>query len=486
MQKLKLFIHCILLATTPTLLAYPQTHVKLQVTNYGYQQETEEWVPPTTYDGIMQMLEDLESGELERRYSPLQLERVNNYLATLAKEGILPDEIEEEATLEEDTYDLIYGEDSAFELARYLENSSEYMIIPAVFNGYSGYNMAQCGKISHAWKKTKKFVKKHKKAIIIGAVVVVAVTVVAVAVVVASSASAAAAAAGAAGAAAGAGAGSLDDSSSESKEEPPSTPIETPPPIDAKEVPTLKAAIGEHVSSFKEFLVEDKAAQQATSPNGWDEISLSEKAREVGANLAHRAFDEITDLVKVVPQLCEEVKEIGAKFLPESLTRPNSEETGSAIENYENLIARGHQVIDKVFSTDQAELFTAEAKANDPLNHFAVGVIPVPGVFSSGKFNVKELTDAGKVIDRGGFTKAGRGLTKHGYREGSVFPKPLGNPAQVNEQGQKMLESILNHPEKKVVYKNTSSFGEVMDIHAPGIGGARFNSSGEMIGFLEP
>ncbi len=75
---------------------------------------------------------------------------------------------------------------------------------------------------------------------------------------------------------------------------------------------------------------------------------------------------------------------------------------------------------------------------------------------------------------------------KHGYREGSIFPKPNGNPAQVNEQGQKMLESILNHPEKKVVYKTTSNFGEVMDVHAPGVGGARFNSSGEMIGFLEP
>jgi len=163
----------------------------------------------------MAMLENLESGELERRYSPIQLERINDYIATLAKEGILPDEPKEVYELEEDTYDLIYGEDSVFQLTRYLENSYEYMIIPAVLNGYSGYDIVQCGKISNAWKKTKKFCKRHKKAIIIGAVVIVAVTVAAVAVKAASSAGIASAAAGVAGAAAGAG--SSDSGHSESK-----------------------------------------------------------------------------------------------------------------------------------------------------------------------------------------------------------------------------------------------------------------------------
>jgi len=79
-------------------------------------------------------------------------------------------------------------------------------------------------------------------------------------------------------------------------------------------------------------------------------------------------------------------------------------------------------------------------------------MIPFPGIFSGGKFNVKRLADAGKAIDRGGFTKAGRDLMKHGYREGSVFPKPQGNSAQVN---------------------------------AHGLGGARYSASGEFIGFLE-
>lgn len=161
-------------------------------------EQEKQWVHPNTYDEIIRMLEDLESGELEKKYSPIQLGRVNDYIATLAKEGILPNEFEEECELEKDTYDLMYGEDSAFQLTHYLENSHECMITPAVLDGYSGYDIIQCGKINKAWKNTKKFCKKHKKAIIIGAVVVVAVTVVAVAVVAASSASAASAAGAAA------------------------------------------------------------------------------------------------------------------------------------------------------------------------------------------------------------------------------------------------------------------------------------------------
>jgi len=61
--------------------------------------------------------------------------------------------------------------------------------------------------------------------------------------------------------------------------------------------------------------------------------------------------------------------------------------------------------------------------------------------------NIDRLVAAGKEMDRGGLTKAGRGLAKHSGRDGSIFPKPLGNPVQINEQGQKILEMILNHPD---------------------------------------
>jgi hypothetical protein len=191
----------------PSLFTYPQNplpYAPFQIGHAEYSQETKEWTRPTTYDAILQMLEDLESNLLETKYSPTQLCQINEFLAFLAKEGSFPKEDEEKAALEKDIYDLLYGEDSGFQLMHYLENSSQYKIIPAVFNSYLDYDIIQCGKISKAWKKTKKFVKKHKKAIIITAAVIgaAAATVAVIAISSASAASAATAMVGAAGAAA--------------------------------------------------------------------------------------------------------------------------------------------------------------------------------------------------------------------------------------------------------------------------------------------
>ena len=124
-------------------------------------------------------------------------------------------------------------------------------------------------------------------------------------------------------------------------------------------------------------------------------------------------------------------------------------------------------------------------EVNDPMNDFAIGVIPlpvgIPKVFS----NTNNLIKAGNEIDRAGFTKAGRGLMKHGYREESVFSKPLGNPSQINAQGQKVLESILYHPERECIFYESSRMGKTVDIYAPNIGGVRYSLEGEFIGFLE-
>lgn len=63
---------------------------------------------------------------------------------------------------------------------------------------------------------------------------------------------------------------------------------------------------------------------------------------------------------------------------------------------------------------------------------------------------------------------------KHGYRKGSNFPKPLGNPAQINARGQQVLETILNHPERTYTIRKTGRLGKTVDIFSPE-GGARFS-----------
>ncbi len=194
---------------------------------------------------------------------------------------------------------------------------------------------------------------------------------------------------------------------------------------DANAAPTIKATIDEQIREYKEFLIEDQLAQHSHPSEEWNDLTFLEKAREVGAHFAHQAYQEVTELFSVLPQFCDEIKDLGSKLLPETLMPPNNELIGDPQVNFENLMAKAHNAIDTLFATNQGDLFTAETRANDPINNFAIGLIPFPGVFSGGKINVKKLSNAGKVIDRGGFTKAGRNLMKHGYREGSVFPKPL-------------------------------------------------------------
>lgn len=296
--------------------------------------------------------------------------------------------------------------------------------------------------------------------------------------------------------AAGAGTAGAASSKSDKEKQPSSSnpSVSSTPPSDysiveaVDEAPVLKAAIYEQIDSFKAFISEDEAIQQLVTPQGLDELSFAEKAREAGAFFAHQAYEEVSELVSFVPQLCEELKDVGARILPDSLSLPNDDLPVAPKENYENLVATGHAVIDTVFSTDQADLYTAEVKGNALANEYAIGMIPLPGMISSnGVINVKKFSNLGKVADRAGFTKAGRGSMKHGYRKGSVFSKPVGNPSQVNQHGQQALESILNHPEKKVVQYTNKLYGPVIEIEAPKLGGVRFNGDGtEMMGFLEP
>ena len=65
--------------------------------------------------------------------------------------------------------------------------------------------------------------------------------------------------------------------------------------------------------------------------------------------------------------------------------------------------------------------------------------------------------------------------------EGMIPP----DPQQVNELAEKILEEILNHPEKKMIQGELQRFGNVVDIYEPSGRGARYSAAGEFIGFLE-
>jgi len=123
---------------------------------------------------------------------------------------------------------------------------------------------------------------------------------------------------------------------------------------------------------------------------------------------------------------------------------------------------------------------TSEIKALEELNTLSATTEKIGG------FSVSELSRSAGVIDKGSLTKAGRALQKHGDRIGSIFPKATGEAVAKNAQGQSIVDSILKDPKKTVLLQNTGRFGQVIDIMSAEGKGLRYDSNGNLIGFLEP
>lgn len=103
--------------------------------------------------------------------------------------------------------------------------------------------------------------------------------------------------------------------------------------------------------------------------------------------------------------------------------------------------------------------------------------------------SIEDLSESGKALDPadkcGKLSKAGRALAKHnpakgGKRADEPYPPATGTPEQINDQGQQILDDILNDPNKTVLKNPNGSF-EVQS----GNQGARFDPAGNFTGFLK-
>lgn len=346
MKKFRIVAHFLFLLVIPSLFAqpcHPSPIHKISEYDSPYPQSSETWLRPTSYDEIIQMLEDIESGALERRYSPMELHKVNEYLSTLAEEGLLPGEWEKEAILEEDIEELLYGQESGIQLATYLGNNQGFHVFPAYMSELSRYDVIQCGKISKAWKKTKQFTKKHKKAIIIGAVIVAVTTVVVVAVV-ATGGTAAGPIATAATAVAGASADSYSSSHSDESSH------EVPKPL--PETPLIQTVIEEHKTQIKEQIAQEAFFPSVRTPSV--DLSWEETGRVVAPVYAHETFNTLNREYAHHPQFSQELEAI--KSSAPSLF-PNDTK-GSPLEY-------AHHEIDQKFSSNYASHFSTSNTPND-------------------------------------------------------------------------------------------------------------------------
>ncbi len=473
MRFRRLFTCLVILLTTSSIAAYPLAEVPIfTVRSHSSSkknpilQKLKRDEPIHSYDEVVNLLKEIENGALEKHCSEDDLFRVNQFLVKLAQEGVISNDILEKYRLACDIQEL-FEESPIYEYA--LSDGEECFIVPQFYPDDAQFVLCKSS-LSKKWKKVRKFVKKHKKAIIIGAAVVVATAVVIYT-------------CGAATPAAVAGVNETiksqkEDKKTESEDATASNNDSSNDPINSEsfgpkiieflESNTMRAEAG---LLIKERMAESGVLQTLVHSSTNEEPHFVEVVREVTSNITHEIYDEIV------------------KFIPPPLDLPNlayPPKEGSIISRQEfrdEFVAAGHQIIDQVFFTDQADLYRPE---NQSINKPLIGMIPLPSGIAGLFGDFKTLLEAGKAADRAGFTVAGRALMKHGNRAGSVFPKPSGNPAAMNEHGQKILETILSHPERQMIQKQVKVLGEVVDIHAPGVGGVRYTPQGEMVGFLEP
>jgi RHS repeat-associated protein len=95
---------------------------------------------------------------------------------------------------------------------------------------------------------------------------------------------------------------------------------------------------------------------------------------------------------------------------------------------------------------------------------------------------------AAAAPDRGGLTKAGRSLTKHGTgaRKGnSKFPAAKGSATQINQQAQDIVDDILTNPGTTQTQSYRGRFGNTVEFSDPSGRGLVFKANGEFLFFKE-
>lgn len=172
MRKLKLLLHCYLLLATTTLLALPNNSfycVNLKPADLCSQAAIPTDIQSITYDQIIHLLQEIEERDLENKCSPEQLEQINQFLALLAIEGILPNDDEEEASITEDVQELLEYRENPLQQAFLSGKYEQGAFVPTILNINQHGVVIPCGWIKKSWKSTKAFVKKHKKVILCNA-----------------------------------------------------------------------------------------------------------------------------------------------------------------------------------------------------------------------------------------------------------------------------------------------------------------------------
>lgn len=243
-----------------------------------------------SYDEVVDLLSRIESELFYESYSLHELDQINQFISFLAMEGSVGSEKVEM----KNAIASLFRSDTTHYAS--LDSNVEYTAIPAIYVE-GAQDVVLCKNwFKKQWSQTKSFVKKHKKAIIIGTIVVVTVAVVVVAAVAISSAAASAAVATGGALASGDPSTASPGSSSTKNDR-----------YSASSNESFASSLEDQVSTFKETVAQEQFA--AVSPSSG--ISLEDNGRIVGSLFAHKTVDSIANDFAHNPSLANELRDLG-------------------------------------------------------------------------------------------------------------------------------------------------------------------------------
>ncbi|MCC6127601.1 MAG: hypothetical protein IT584_00135, partial [Chlamydiae bacterium] len=286
-------VHFALLITTSTWAIQPVSEPR-EIVQQTFQETIQ--IPDLrtlSYDEVVDLLALVESDSFEDNCSLGELDQLNQFVALLAIEGATDDERVDVGN----SIASLFGKDF-FEYALFMKDG--YVAKPAIYIE-GAYDVELCRSwIKKKWDATRDFCKKHKKAIIIGAIVVVAVAVVVVTAVAISTS-----AVSAAGAAAGGALATAEDSTETSPSSTGSRGSYSESKGESSNE-SLISSLQNQVSTFKETV----AQEQFAAINESSGISIEENGRIVGSLFTHKAVDAITTNLAQKPSIINELRDL--------------------------------------------------------------------------------------------------------------------------------------------------------------------------------
>ncbi|WP_194846775.1 hypothetical protein [Candidatus Neptunochlamydia vexilliferae] len=368
-----------------------------------------------SFSSIMSFVEMVESGEILEEDGGWGLDEAMRFMAFLARNGVPDWDTQGKEELERDIEWLFSDEDEGLDdegswwwFSSF--DGEKCSIIPAVsYQSYQQPKVILCKSwLSKKWKKTKKFVKKHKKAVIVATVVVVAVVI-----VVATKGAGTPVAAGMVGAA-----GASDVSEGRPR---------VNKPGDVKFEDESNADIAQTIPESSRPIPPSPQTSEPFVANR-DGNSNSEAMEEV-------AQEQISVIKETLyAQVPSEVLNVDPKEEPtlwETFKENFQEQSSAAAHGFHQAMSgsrEGHEWIDSVFGTDQADNYPA-VEHEDSQPKIVMGTLPPPGLPASGT----------NLISAAGRTAAvarSTGVAVGGAAVGSALTRGLPNTPQFQRENQ--------------------------------------------------